>query len=529
MSRRFALTLLVLILLVIGLFPLGTMFIKSIVVDGQLSLCSYNGLMSTENEWILIGHSVSLALFTALLATAIGLPLGILFSKTDLPFAKWFIVLFTVPLLIPPYITAISWFHLLGRTGLLSRYLSPEWAKLTSVWLFGFSGCILVLFTTFLPVVMLLTIAFLKTVQPRLEEAARLVSNWRGVLFHITIPLVLPGVLLAGGLVFLLTLGEFGVPSYLRYSVFAVESYTRFSAFYNFESATAATLPLLIITLLVLILERIFLREKTVFLRPAPGAEHAIIIPLGRAKYWIFGLIGLLCAVLVVLPFLVLFVQSLSTEAWLEAVTRSGASLMRSVSYAAVGASCLTVLGFFSGYFIHTGSFRFRMALDSLTMFLFALSGTVIGIGLVSLWNHPATNFIYGTPLIIILGYLARYIVLTSRMTVSALANIPASMEEAARMAGAGWFRSLCLITMPLAKRGLIAAWLVAYIFCLRDVGISLLVYPPGHDTLPIRIFTLMANGSGELIAALCVIMILAALLPLGLGMIVLRKRDEDD
>jgi iron(III) transport system permease protein len=527
MSRRFALTALVLILLVIGLLPLGTMFIKSIVVDGQISLSSYKGLMSTENEWILIGHSVSLALFTALLTITIGLPLGILLSKTDLPFAKMVMVLFTVPLLIPPYITAISWFHLLGRAGLLSRYLSPEWAKLTSDWLFGFPGCVLVLVTTYLPVVMLLTIAFLKTVPPQLEEAARLVSHWWNVLYRITIPLILPGVLLAGGLVFLLTLGEFGVPSYLRYSVFAVESYTRFSAFYNFESATAATLPLLIITFLLLILERIFLRKKTAFLRPAPGADHAIIIPLGSSKKWILGLVSILCFVLVVLPLLVLFVQSLSVEAWMEAVTRSWGSLLRSIIFAAIGASCLTMLGFFTGYFIYSRSFRFCGALDSLTIFLFALSGTVIGIGLVSMWNHPTTNFIYSTPLIILLGYLARYTALTSRMTLSSLANIPSSMEEAARVAGAGWFRSLFLITMPLAKRGLIAAWLVAYIFCLRDVGISLLVYPPGYDTLPIRIFTLMANGTGELIAALCVIMILAALLPLGLGMTVLRKRTQ--
>jgi iron(III) transport system permease protein len=42
-----------------------------------------------------------------------------------------------------------------------------------------------------------------------------------------------------------------------------------------------------------------------------------------------------------------------------------------------------------------------------------------------------------------------------------------------------------------------------------------MLVYPPGYDTLPVRIFTLMANGAPDLIAAACVLMIGTTVLPL--------------
>ncbi len=52
-----------------------------------------------------------------------------------------------------------------------------------------------------------------------------------------------------------------------------------------------------------------------------------------------------------------------------------------------------------------------------------------------------------------------------------------------------------------------------------------MLVYPAGHDTLPVRTFTLMANGPADLIAALCVIMVLATLLPLGILTVVFRSR----
>ena len=464
MSRRITLIAVVLFLVVIGLAPLLVMFARSITVEGQLSLAFYQGLLASGRDWSLIGHSFALSLLTALLTTVIGLPLGILFAKTDLPFRRLFTVLFTIPLLVPPYITAISWFDLLGRQGLLSQVLGPSVAQATSAWLFGLPGCVLVLFSTFLPIVMLLTITYLKTVNPRLEEAGKLVSGWLRVLKEISIPLILPGVLLAAMLVFLLTLGEFGVPTFLRYDVFAVESFTQFSAFYNVGAATAAAIPLAIITFLILVVERIFLREKTYQLRPAPGEEQALLIKLGSSRFVLFTLVGLLCLIMIMAPLLVLVVQSASVSAYSEALTRAGDSLLRSLIYAVIGASALTILGFFLGYLIYTRAFRFWRAVDSLTIFLFALPSTVIGIGLISLWNRPWTNFIYATPVIIVLGYLARYTALTSRITVSALAQIPPSMEEAAQVVGAGWLRRLNLIVAPLAKRGLVAGWLVGYI-----------------------------------------------------------------
>jgi iron(III) transport system permease protein len=72
-------------------------------------------------------------------------------------------------------------------------------------------------------------------------------------------------------------------------------------------------------------------------------------------------------------------------------------------------------------------------------------------------------------------------------------------------------------VLIPLAKHGIIAVWLVGFIFCLRDLGITMMVYPPDHDTLPVRIFTLMANSPEEAISALCMVMITITLLPLGL------------
>ncbi len=526
MVKRLVLMLAVTVLLVIGLLPLAVMCLRSVTVDGHLSLVAYRDVLTSRAQWTLLQHSLVLSSLTALLTTAVGMGLGIVLAKTDLPFRRAFAVLFTVPLLVPPYITAVSWSLLLGREGVLARLLSPSVAEWTSDWLFGLPGCILVLFSTFLPVVMLLTMTFLKTIHPRLEEAGITVSAWPGVLRSITIPLVLPGVLLAGLLVFLLTLGEFGVPTFLRYNVFPVETFTQFSAFYDFRAATAAAVPLAVITLLVLVIERMFLRNKTYEVKLASAGQGSLTIPLGRRRKGYLVAVSALCFLVVVLPMLVLLRQSLSVDAYTQAIARAGDSLLRSLGYAVIGASLLSVLGFLLGYLIHTRALPLWQGIDSVTLFLFALPSTLMGIGLVLLWNRPSTNLIYATPTIILFGYIAQYIALTSRITASTLTQIPASMEEAAQSVGAGWLRRVTLIVLPLAQRGLLGAWLVGYIFCLRDTGISMMVYPPGRDTFPVRIFTLMANGSSDFIAALCVIMVVATLVPLG-GLLILfgRKR----
>jgi len=218
----------------------------------------------------------------------------------------------------------------------------------------------------------------------------------------------------------------------------------------------------------------------------------------------------------VVLPLAVLFTQSSSLSAFVEAFSRASDSIVRSIAFAVIGATLLTLLGFFCGYLIHNRTLPLWRSVDVLGLFLFTLPGTIIGIGLISLWNTPMTNVIYSTPAIIILGYIAQYAVLPMRMTSAILERIPPSLEQAAQLCGASWFMTLRQIVAPLAKRGLITVWAVGYVFCLRDLGVSMVVYPPGSDTLPVRILTLMANGAPSLIAALCVILIVVTLLPLG-------------
>ena len=492
------------------------MVVKTFYIDGALSLKAYEAFLSSfGDQTVLMGRSLLLSVIVTFLAIGAGVPLGVLLGKTDLPLRLTLAAIFTIPLLLPPYVVAVAWFAVLGSGGWAARILTPATSDLVSSAFFGLHGSAGVLFTAFMPIVMLLTIAYVGVVNPRLEDAGRLASRWPNVLWRITLPLIAPAILFAGVLVFLLSLGEVGVPTYLRYPVYPMETLTQFAAFYDFGAATVAATPMLLVTLAILGLEYRYLHDR--FLELTAGTlRETTRIPLGRWRLPLLGIVSVWALITVVVPLAALFIQSAAAGAFAEAFARASDSVVRSIVFAAVGATALTLLGFLCGYLIHDRTLPFWRGVDALALFLFALPGTVIGIGLVSLWNTPLTNAIYATPAIIVLGYLAQYSVLPMRMTAAMLERFPPSLERAAQLAGASWFMTLRRIVAPLAQRGLIASWIVAYIFCLRDLGISMVVYPPGSDTLPVRIMTLMANGAPGLIAALCAILIAATLLPLG-------------
>lgn len=514
-AKRATLIAAVLVFASIGLLPVLLMLGSSLRIEGQFDVRNYVEVFGNERTWSLFGNSLLLATLTTVFAGGLGITLGVLIGKTYLPFRNLFAILFGLPLLFPPYVLAIGWFEILGRGGLLAQWLGTGWGDMTSRWLFAYPGAVVILGTAFLPVVVLLTITYFHGLDPTLEEAGRLSADWPGVLRRITLPLVSPGILLSLVLVFLLSMGEFGAPAFLRLNVFPVASFTQSSAFYNFGAATAAAVPFIGVVLLgILISERILHKKDYPF---RLTTQQLTRIPLGRKAPIVLLAVASLAAVLVGFPLTGVLWRGASVPALSDAIHRAGASAVRSIVYAAIASSILCILGFFLAYIVHRRALTGWWSLDTLTLFLFAIPGGVLGIGLIALWNRPSTNWIYATPALLIFGFIAQYAALGTRTILAGFSQLPASFEEAAEISGAGWFRRVTIILVPLLKPATLAAWAATFIFCLRDVSLPLLLSPPGGDMLTARTMTLMANGSPELVAALSLLSIALVILPFSL------------
>jgi iron(III) transport system permease protein len=475
----------------------------------------------TQKYGQVIANSLILASLTTILSSVIGVPAGFLLAKTTLPLKKYFKICFFIPLIIPSYITGIAWVNLLGKTGFLnnvfSQYtlLSPE---SISDFIYSIYGASFILSINLFPVVILVTEYALKSVNPRLEESGLVVGGVFQVFRQITLPLIAPAILSGMMIVFVLSLSEFGVPSLLQVNVLTTQIFTQFSAFYNEKAATAIAFPLIAITIVVLMLERVYLQGKSYEVM----GRTSSISTLQYNITWlnVFGIIFSVSVLLVSIatPLSTLILSAKALSAYHNAILLARNSITNSIVFGSIGASLLTFSGFFLGYLSEKNRSRLKGSTSAFIWIFFAVPATVSGIGLIKLWNRPegACQFIYGSLCIVILGYVIRFLPLSSRIMANYLKQIPNTMEESGIVTGASWFRILGKILLPLQSYGLIATWLISFMFCIGELGTTILVYPPGYETLPITLFTVMANSPTDVVSALSIVIVVMTLLPVG-------------
>ena len=147
------------------------------------------------------------------------------------------------------------------------------------------------------------------------------------------------------------------------------------------------------------------------------------------------------------------------------------------------------------------------------------------GVALIGLWNRAGVaGTVYGTNGMFLLVYLARFMPLAALALAASLRRVPASHEEAAAVSGAGWFRTMTRIVLPQVRLGLLVVWVIVFTLAFGELGASVLVTPPGESTLPIRIYTLIANAPPAQVAALALLQVAVIFCPLavlGLGLAV--------
>ena len=198
------------------------------------------------------------------------------------------------------------------------------------------------------------------------------------------------------------------------------------------------------------------------------------------------------------------------------AAAASGTAINNSLWLSAVGATMITILGALLGYGRARARTRLRGLADLVMIVIFATPSTVVGVGLIGLWNRPGWG-IYGAQAMVVIAYLARFIPVAALILAASVRQVPVSFEEAAELSGAGWLRSFIRIVLPQIKTGIAAAWIVAFILAFGELGATILVAPPGESTLPIRTYTLIANAPSAEVAALAVTQVCVGLAPLAL------------
>lgn len=484
-----------------SVLPILYMLALSLVdQQGDLSFENYRKLLAFDaRQRQLLLNSVVLGFATAFTSTVLGVPLGFLLARAEFALKNILRFLLIIPLVIPPYIFALAWVLLFGKT-------MPGFT-------YSLFGAVLVLGLCFYPLPMLATETALRSVDGRMEEAALLAAPPLRVFWRITMPLISPIIAASFLIVFVLAAAEFGVPGLLRVRVFTTEIFTAFAALYDFGAATALAVPSVLITLFATLFAAKSIGNKT--LVGSRRGFSAMKLTRGISTISLLTTACFIVLAAVILPVSALFYEAIGVRNIENVVLDSGPAIRNSLVLSAIGATLVVVAAVFLGYARGRAKSEMSWVADAVFVVTFAVPSTIVGVGIIGLWNHSFTDFIYSSQAIIVIGYLARFIPIGALILGGIVRQVPYSIEEAAAMSGAGWLRIFSRIVLPNLKFGIAGTWIIIFIFTFGELGATLLVAPPGDTTLPVRIYTIIANTPPSEIAALALLQIAVVVFPL--------------
>ena len=461
---------------------------------------TYAALVLDSRQRGLLFNTALLGIGTALLATAIGVPLGIALARVPLRRKAVIRLIAAAPVLLPPYVVALAWIYL-GSSRLLATVMGQD---LFSEWTHSLPAATFILSLVLYPLSMLATEVAMRRVDGRLEEAALIVAPPRRVLWRITLPLAAPTIVAAGLIVFVLAVSEFGVPGLLRVRVYTTEVFTAFAARYDFGRAIALAVPLLLASVAVAAAAAVLLGDRLVTSRRSHGVSPVVFDHWRRPAE---VAILLVAAAAVALPIGILGREALAARSLGAVVTGSVNSIVSSLLLSAVGATLVVAVALWLGYMQARVGRAFRRGFQVVLVALFAVPSTIVGVGLIGLWNRAGPlGALYGTDVMFLLGYLARFVPVAALILTATAQTVSVSQEEAAAVSGAGWLRTIRGIVLPQMRLGIAAAWVIAFVLAFGELGVSILVAPPGAATLPIRIYTIIANTPASHVAALALL-----------------------
>jgi iron(III) transport system permease protein len=433
-------------------------------------------------------------------------------------------LLMSIPFLTPPFLVSLAWSLAVGPRGYLSRFGLPG-AAAESL-LFSFWGMAMIMAGHYAPLVYFAVRAQIAKIPASLLWAARICgASPSKSSATVLLPLLRPALFGGGFLAFASGIEEYGTPlvigNRIGFPVIATEIGRLVSVYpINLTLASALASTLLALAGAVYFISYILQRGVSVSSGVSSRELPDLLPPPLRALLWIS--IALFAVVVIVVPFAAMLLTSLlklvSVGPALDNLTL--ANYWRGVSGGAGGLrdallSSLALAGFAAAVatLLGMGTARERGVLATLALIPLATPAVTMAVGFIRGWNSPWTAWlpVYGTASIVALFYTAQFLPYAVQYARAGLAAIPPSYEWAARVHGAGRARTLVRIIAPLLWPHSLGGAILIFSIAFRELVGSVLLRPPGMDTVSTFILREFDQGAPAVGMALGMIAVAVA------------------
>src|SRR5215831_6517886 len=509
--------------------PIG--WIASLSVGGESgpTLAHYRRVFADPALQKALWNTCVLAFWVGLASVAVGAPLAWLTARTDVPGRGLIRGLVMASFVTPPFLGAFAWVMLAGPN---AGILNTVWRSVTSAEapllnIFTMPGLVFVVSIYTFPYVYIMVANTLALIASDLEEAAAILGAGRlAVARTVTLSMVLPALASGFILAVLQALALFGSPAILAlpagFHTVTTQIWSLFQLPPKVEQAAAFSVPLLLATALLLNIQKRLLGRRGYAAVGGKGGQRRTI-PLGSWRWPALAACLLVMSGAIFLPYAVL-AKGAFARAWAQPLTRDNFTLGNfaftffeygatraaivntlelAVLTACIGAAMVALLSYVTNRRLVVG----HQLVAFLVLAPVVVPGVVLAVGLFIAYTRPPF-VLYGTLWILFLAYLTKEMPVGYAQADATFRAIPADLEDAGRVLGAGRLRILKEVTAPLAKSGIIAAWCFIFIGVIRELSASILLFTPSTKVMSVVIFDLKEEGQFGAISVLGLVML---------------------
>ncbi len=544
------LTLKLAVLAVIGVLiagPLLRILIETLAPDTITAW--YDVVLSPLSRnllWVPLSNTMILGFTVASACVLIGGFLAWLVVMTDVPFRRTIGLMATLPFMIPSFATALAWGSLFRNTriGGQAGFLEgigipvPDWLS------WGMVPTFIVLTAHYYSLAFTVIAAALASVNSDLVEAAQMTGARRRRIFAgIILPVALPAIVSGASLTFAGAVSNFAAPALLGLPVRMQTMATRLFGMIEIgQTARGYVIAILLIAVSAFFLwfgTRIISGRRSFATITGKGGR-AKRFELGAARYPLLAVALAICVLTTVVPVIILVASSLAPSSsmlfsnwtlhyWLGASDPAIAQgqpgvfhnpfIVLATSTTVMLGLVVALTGSLLGLMVAFTLARYRGgfltgAINQIAFLPLLVPGIAFGAAYIALFGAPIGPFpaLYGTfAMLVIAGtaYLVPFSVQTGR---AVLQQVSGDLDESARLTGAGFWRRMTAITVPLASRGLAAGAIIIFVKIMRDLSLVVLLFTPTTPVLSVLAYRYASEGFTQFANAITVVILLISI-----------------
>lgn len=480
-------------------------------------------------------NSVSLAILTALGAIPVGTAIAFSLVRTNLPCKRLQAALVASLLTIPLILTASAWDAGFGRLGWLQWWVTGDFSGRT---IDGWNAVVLIHAFAAFPWVVAISAFVFGTRGQAMLDAARLDGRASQLFGPVILRELVPAVGLSFGWIFLQTFSEMVVTDLYQVRTYAEEIYLSLpygqvlwmggpNALQS-ESPDSWLMHPLNIGLLICVvcLGWVWAEHLLARIRWWWNDDTPMLLDLGSSRWLWGGISGGLILLATLVPIANLIVKTgfvvtpsegQATVTWsltkvIEQVAKVPERFSEEIGWSllicSVTSGLVMTLSILIAWVARQRQW-FRFLTVGLTAILWLLPGPLVGVLVITMLNQnvPLLVELYDrTILAPVVACGLRVWPIAFCMVLAIQSSVPDDQLEVAKSDGMGIFRQLWSIVLPQRTLVLLGTSVAIAMLAFGELSASILVIPPGMETVPRRIFGLLHAGVDDQAASLCLL-----------------------